>query len=585
MLWIVHSWLFLQSRVSKVNSALDCPFLIAPSISCAQGWQCSGLSILDCSFNLVCPKLTVLWIVHSWMSSLRFSLTFICQCLWIVHSWSLLQSRVPKVDSALDCPFLIVVPSVFSNVYFSVSLDCPFLIARSISCAQGWQCSGLSILDCSFNLVCPKLTVLWIVHSWLSSLRFSLTFICQCVCGLSILDCSFNLVCPKLTVIWIVHSWLLLKCRVPKVDSALDCPFLIAPSISCVQSWQCSGLSILDCSFNLVCPKLTVLWIVHSWLSSLRFSLTFICQCLWIVHSWLLLQSRVPKVDSALDCPSLIAPSISCVQSWQCSGLSILDCSFNVVCPKLTVLWIVHSWLLLQSRVPKVDNALDCPFLIVPSVFSNVYLSVSMDCPFLIAPSISCAQGWQCSGLSILDCSFNLVCTKLTVLWIVHSWLLLQSRVPKVDSALDCPFLIAPSISCAQSWQCSGLSILDCSFNLVCPKLTVLWSVHSWLLLQSRVPKVDSALDCTFLIIPSVFSNVYFSVSLDCPFLIAPSISCAQGWQCSGLSILDCSFNLVCPKLTVLWIVHSWLLLQCRVPKVDSALDCPFLIAPSISCA
>ena len=194
--------------------------------------------------------------------------------------------------------------------------------------------------------------------------------------------------------------------------------------MSCAQSWKCSGLSILDCSFNLVCLKLTVLWIVHSWLS-LRFSLTFIFQFLWIVHSWLLLQCRVPKVDIALDCPFLsvvpsvfskvylsvsldcpflIAPSISCVQSWQCSGLSILDCSFNLVCPKLTLLWIVHSWLLLQSRVPKVDSALDCTFLIVPSVFSNVYFSVSLDCPFLIAPSISCAQSWQCSGLSILDC-------------------------------------------------------------------------------------------------------------------------------------------------------------------------------------
>ena len=191
VLWIVHSWLLLQSRVSKVDSALDCPFLIAPSMSCAQSWQCSGLSILDCSFNLVCLTLTVLWIAHSWLS-LRFSLTFICQCLWIVHSWLFLQSRVSKVNSALDCPFLI---------------------APSISCVQSWQCSGLSILDCSFNLVCPKLTVLWIVHSWLSSLRFSLTFICQCL--------------------WIVHSWLLLQCRVPKVESALDCPFLIAPSISC----------------------------------------------------------------------------------------------------------------------------------------------------------------------------------------------------------------------------------------------------------------------------------------------------------------------------------------------------------------
>ena len=293
----------------------------------------------------MCPRLTVLWIVHSWLSSLRFSLTFIYQCLWIVHSWLLLQSRVSKVDSALDCPFLIASSISLSKV--DSALDCPFLIAPSISCAQSWQCSGLSILDCSFNLVCPKLTVLWIVH-----------------------------------------SWLLLQSRVPKVDSALDgpflivptvfsnvylsvsldCQFLISPSISCSQGLQCSGLSILDCSFNLVCPKLTVLWIVHSWLSSLRFSLTFICQCLWIVHSWLLLQSRVPNVDSALDCPFLIVPSISCVQSSQCSGLSILDCSFNLVCPRLTVLWIVHSWLLLQSRVPKVDSALDCPLLIAASI-------------------------------------------------------------------------------------------------------------------------------------------------------------------------------------------------------------------------
>ena len=337
--------------MSKVNSALDCPFLIAPSISCVQSWQCSGLSILDCSFNVVCPKLTVLWIVHSWL---------------------LLQSRVPKVDSALDCPFLIVVPSIFSNVYLSVPLDCPFSIAPSISCVQSLQCSGLSILDCSFNVVCPKLTVLWIVH-----------------------------------------SWLLLQSRVSKVNSALDCSFLIAPSISCAQGWQCSGLSILDCSFNLVCPKLRVLWIVHSWLLLqsrvpkvesaldftflivvLRFSLTFICQCLWIVHSWLHLQSRVSNVNSALDCPFLIVPSISCVQSWECCGLSILDCSFNLVCLNLRVLWILHSWL------------------------SSLRFSLTFIC--------------QC-------------------LWIVHSWLLLQSRVPKVDSALDCPFLIAPSISCVQS--------------------------------------------------------------------------------------------------------------------------------------
>ena len=221
----------------------------------------------------MCPRLTVLWIVHSWL---------------------LLQSRVPKVDSALDCPFLSFVPSVFSKVYLSVSLDCPFLIDPSISCIQSWQSSGLSILDCSCNLVCPKLTLLWIVHSWLL-LQFRVSKVD------SALDFTFLIVPSVFSYVYFSVS--------------LDCPFLIAPSISCAQCWQCSGLSIFDCSFILVCPRLTVLWIVHSWLSSLRMSLTFICQCLWVVHSWLLLQSRVPKVDSALDCPFLIAPSISCVQS------------------------------------------------------------------------------------------------------------------------------------------------------------------------------------------------------------------------------------------------------------------------------
>ena len=42
------------------------------------------------------------------------------------------------------------------------------------------------------------------------------------------------------------------------------------------------------------------------------------------------------------------------------SGLLIRDCPFSF-------LWIVHSWLPLQF-------SLDCPFVIVPSVFSDVYL-------------------------------------------------------------------------------------------------------------------------------------------------------------------------------------------------------------------
>ena len=71
--------------------------------------------------------------------------------------------------------------------------------------------------------------------------------------------------------------------------------------------------------------------------------------------------------------------------------------------------------------------SLDCPFLIAPSVFSNVYfrsvscvpvLPMVLDCPFLIAPSVfsnvyfppvSCVTGVaSVSGLSILDFPFGI---------------------------------------------------------------------------------------------------------------------------------------------------------------------------------
>ena len=77
----------------------------------------------------------------------------------------------PVLPVSLDCPFLIV-PSVFSNVYFrpvscvpgvsSVSglsiLDCPFgfpnVYFRPVSCVPGVDSvSGLSILDCSFGFL------------------------------------------------------------------------------------------------------------------------------------------------------------------------------------------------------------------------------------------------------------------------------------------------------------------------------------------------------------------------------------------------------------------------------------------------
>jgi hypothetical protein len=178
--------------------------------------------------------------------------------------------------------------------------------------------------------------------------------------------------------------------------------------------------------------------------------------------------------------------------------------------------------------------SLDCPFLIAPSVFSNVYLSY-----------VLCTQCWQC-------------------FWIVHSWLPIRfsltsnwpvSCVINVDTAygLSIPFsrtFICP-VSCVLNVaSVSALSILNCTLGfLYC--LFVLCLVYSML---------TGPLDCPFLIVPSVFSNIYLSCVL-----------CTQCWQ-------------------YLWIIHSWSLppfsltstwpVSCVI-NVDSAyglsiLDCPF---------
>ena len=111
----------------------------------------------------------------------------------------------------------------------------------------------------------------------------------------------------------------------------------------------------------------------------------------------------------SLDCPFLIAPSVFsnvylfclpsswvlCIQCCQYRGLSILDCPFGF----LYRLFVLFTFVL-GLVYPMLPVSLDCPSLIAPSVFSNVYLfclpsswvlctqvlPVFLNCPFLIAP-------------------------------------------------------------------------------------------------------------------------------------------------------------------------------------------------------
>jgi hypothetical protein len=156
----------------------------------------------------------------------------------------------------------------------------------------------------------------------------------------------------------------------------LDCPFLIAHSVF--------SNVYLPCVLGTQCWQ--YLWIVHSW-SPPRFSLT----STWPV-------SRVLNVDSV-------------------SGLSILDCPFGFL-KRLFFLCLAYSML---------PVSLDCPFLIAPSVFSNVYVSC-----------VLCTQCWQC-------------------LWIVHSWL-----SPRFSLTFICPLSCVFNVD-----SVSGLSILNCPFGFL----------------------------------------------------------------------------------------------------------------------
>jgi hypothetical protein len=191
----------------------------------------------------------------------------------------------------------------------SVSLNCIFLIAPLVFCDV--------YLSCVLCTLCIQ--ILRILYFWLS-LWYSLTFICPVSClsyvasfyGLYIFDCRFGILW-RLFVLCLVY---------PMLPVSLDCIFVIAPLVFSDVYSSCV-MCTLFCQF---------LCIVQLWLP-LWYSLTFIFPV-----------SCVPYVGSF-------------------SGLSICDCPFSI-------LWRLFVQCLVYSMLPV---SLDCPFLIVPLVFSNVY--------------------------------------------------------------------------------------------------------------------------------------------------------------------------------------------------------------------
>ena len=142
-------------------------------------------------------------------------------------------------------------------------------------------------------------------------------------------------------VVLFVFSVFLLCLAYPMVPVSLDCPFLVTQSVFSVLCY----LLCLFSSFVLQTQWFQCLWIVRSWLPY-RFSL---CCVICFVCS----------------CPFSCIPNSASV-----SRLSVLSYPIGF----LYVVLFVLSVFLLYLAYPIVTVSLDCPFLVTPSVFSNVYL-------------------------------------------------------------------------------------------------------------------------------------------------------------------------------------------------------------------
>ena len=111
----------------------------------------------------------------------------------------------------------------------------------------------------------------------------------------------------------------------------------------------------------------------------------------------------------------------------------------------------------------------------------------------------------------------------------------------------------------------------SCLISVICVCLRIVVSntysgvLCFWFVCLRHVhPNLPVSLDCSYLIVHSVFSNVYLPVSLDCPYLIASSV----------FSDVYLPVSLDCPYLIAPSVFSNVYL--------PLSLDCPYLIAPSV---
>jgi hypothetical protein len=168
-------------------------------------------------------------------------------------------------------------------------------------------------------------------------------------------------------------------------------------------------------------------------------------------------------------------------------------------------------------RVTPVTNpiiSVDCPFLVAPSVFSNVYL---------FCLSSSCVIYIRCSQFfwivhSWLPLRFSLTFIDCQCFWIVHSWLPLRfSLNPTKNRGLRngrqfLLYLFHPSChSCYKPDNKSWMRRKGHTYGLSKPRNTKTSRKSRFLYKAEKVSYwLPVSLDCPFLTAPSVFSNVYW---------------------------------------------------------------------------
>jgi hypothetical protein len=345
--------------------------------------------------SLDCLSSSSIWFTQCW------------QCLWIVYLHPV--SCVPNVDSVSRL-FIVIQYLVFPML--TVSLDC--LSSSCILCTQCWQCLWIVCLHSvtcvpNFDIVSRLFVfILYLVCTLLKLSRLCLSSSCilctQCWHCLSIV-CLHPVTCvPNVDIVSRLFVFILYL-----VSSMLTVS-LDGLSSSCIlfpQCWQCLSIVCLhpvSCFPNVECLSIVCFHPVSC------FPNVDIVSRLFVFILYLV----CPMLTVSLDC--LSSSCILCAQCWQC--LSILLCSLTFINCLSTTQWcstcldymssmkcvlleaellILREYVCLPSAFGgiRVAHLLSfcvvlCRFVLFVFVLCLMcpVLPVSLDCPFLIAPSV-----------------------------------------------------------------------------------------------------------------------------------------------------------------------------------------------------